>query len=44
MSYPAQAYLRPIRQWALSEGLPFFTWKEQRQAMCWYELFRSKWN
>lgn len=40
----AQAYLAPIRQYAISEGLPFFKWKDIRRAMTLYELYQCSKN
>lgn len=37
----ARAYMRPVMQWAISKGIPFFTWSDQRKALAQYELFRS---
>lgn len=42
--YSAIQYIRPIRQWALSAGLPFTTWKDQRKAIARYEIFRAQLN
>ena len=37
--YSAINYLKPIRQWAIASGRPFFTWKDIRKAMAEYEIF-----
>jgi len=44
ISYKAIAYLKPIKQWALANNIPFFTWKQMRKAIAQYELFRSQLN
>jgi hypothetical protein len=36
-SIPAMAYMRPIRQWAEANNIPFFTWEQIRKAMQKYE-------
>lgn len=43
-SYPAISYMNPIRQWALANGMPFFTWKDQRKAIARYEIFAATKN
>lgn len=35
----AKAYMKPIRQWALANGIAFFTWADQKKAMARYEIF-----
>lgn len=42
--FKANQYMKPVRQWALSAGLPFFTWKDQRKALAQYEIFRAQLN
>lgn len=42
--YKAICYIAPIRQWALTNGIPFFTWPDQRKAISRYELFRAQLN
>lgn len=44
ISFSAIAYMAPIRQYAMANGLKFFTWKDQRKALARYELFQSKLN
>jgi hypothetical protein len=44
VTFPAIAYLRPIRQWALTEGIPMVTWHQVRAAMARYEIFRAQLN
>ena len=44
ISYSAIAYMAPIKQWAVANGIKFFTWKDQRKAIARYELFISKLN
>lgn len=41
VSFPATAYLKPIRQWAEANGVPFFTWSQIRKAIARYELFEA---
>lgn len=40
----ARAYMKPVKQWALSKGIPFFTWSDQRKALARYENFRAGLN
>ncbi len=42
--FKAQSYMKPVRQWAIANGVPFFTWKEQRMALAQYEIFRAGLN
>ena len=42
--FKAQSYMKPVRQWAIANGIPFFTWKEQRMALAQYEIFRAGLN
>lgn len=37
----AIAYLRPIKQWALKNKIPFWTWKQVRKAVAQYEIFQA---
>ncbi len=37
-------YLRPIKQWAVANGIPFFTWKQMRKAIAAYEIFQCRLN
>lgn len=41
---PAIPYLAPIRQWAVANNLPFFTWKQQSIAIARYKNFRAQLN
>lgn len=34
-------YLRAVRQFALSNGIKYFTVKQQRKALCLYEIFQA---
>lgn len=36
--------MAPIRQWAIANRIPFFTWKDQRKAMARYEIFVAMLN
>lgn len=40
-SFPAIAYLAPIKQWAQANGIPFWTWHEMRKAIARYEIFEA---
>lgn len=40
----ARAYMKPIRQWALANGIAFFTWNDQLKAIARYEIFRAGLN
>lgn len=37
----ARAYMNPVRQWAIANGIPFFTWNDMRKALARYELFQA---
>lgn len=41
---PAIPFMRPIRQWAISNGVPFLTVKDQRKAIAAYNNFQSPKN
>ncbi|MEO6610705.1 MAG: hypothetical protein ABIT05_01180 [Chitinophagaceae bacterium] len=41
---PAMAYIRPIRQWAEANNIPFFTWTQMKKAMVKYESVIAKLN
>jgi len=43
-SIPAIPYMRPIRQWAISNGIPFLTLRQQRKAIAAYNHFESPKN
>jgi hypothetical protein len=40
----AIAYMAPVRQWALKNGIKFFTWAEQMKALAEYEFSRAQLN
>jgi hypothetical protein len=40
-SFKAIAYMAPIKQWAMANGIKFFTWKDQLKAIARYEIFQA---
>ena len=38
---PAKKYMSIVRDYALANQIPFFTWKQMRKALAAYECFAS---